>query len=247
MITSKNIPSYVKNAKIEIPMGPIIYGNAVPEKIFSKIEKLAEDTWNRPDRLDWADELVGHMKHQYYIPHDVLKEYGIYDFLIQSCWWYVFTVEYNQDESEDSENYNQRQKGFNLKNLVIDLEAVWINYQEQGEYNPTHNHGQSNISGVIHIKDAVKGDSGRKNMKDSTLTLFGGHSPIGMYDRSTMTVPCVPRQFLMWPSQMLHQVNPFFGEGQRISMAFNYVSWYKHNQGNYHTPKSYSDGPAQTD
>ena len=83
MITSKNIPSYVKNAKIEIPMGPIIYGNAVPEKIFSKIEKLAEDTWNRPDRLDWADELVGHMKHQYYIPHDVLKEYGIYDFLIQ--------------------------------------------------------------------------------------------------------------------------------------------------------------------
>ena len=107
--------------------------------------------------------------------------------------------------------------------------------------------GEPDFDTPDHIKDAAKGDSGRKDMKDSTLTLFGGHSPIGMYDRSTMTVPCAPRQLLMWPSPMRHQVNPYFGEGQRLSMAFNYVSWYKHNLGNYHTPKSYSDCSARTD
>ena len=74
------IHSSIKNAKIDTPLGPVIFGMQLPENVFQNCVKLADDVWARKNRIDWSHELVGHMKHQYYVPHSELKEYGLYDY-----------------------------------------------------------------------------------------------------------------------------------------------------------------------
>ena len=84
-----NIHSSIKNAKINTPFGPVVFGMQLPENVFQNCVKLADDVWARKDHIDWSHELVGHMKHQYYVPHSELKEYGLYDYFMQCFYWYI--------------------------------------------------------------------------------------------------------------------------------------------------------------
>ena len=223
-----NIHPNIKQARIDTPLGPMVFGMQLPESIFQKLVKLADDIWERKDHISWNHELVGHMKYQYYVPHSQLKEYGLYDFLYQCFYWYLITSSKNIEEKTDQ--------------LVIDLEAFWINYQEEGEYNPIHNHGQATMSGAIHIKEPeYEHSKDRKYDKDGILTIVN-HSPIlhGL-DKHAMDLKPTPRGMFIWPAPLLHLVNPFKGKGQRVSMAFNVVHHFKDNPENRHRAKEYEN------
>ena len=124
--------------------------------------------------------------------------------------------------------------------IQIDLEAFWINYQEEGEFNPLHNHGQATMSGTIHlIEPEYDYSEKRKHESDGKLSLVN-HSPImHELDRYGMTVPPTPRGMYIWPAPLLHLVYPFQGKGRRVSMAYNAVHYNKINQGNRHSAKEY--------
>ena len=216
----------IQQAKIDTPLGPVIFGMQLPEKVFQSAAKLADDVWTRKNRIDWSHDLVGHMKHQYYVPHSELEEYGLYNFFMQCFYWYLITA---SKEIEKKKEY-----------LIIDLEAFWINYQEEGEYNPLHNHGQATMSGAVHLREPeYKRPKDRKHENDGKLTIVN-HSPIlfGL-DRYIMSVRPTPRGMYIWPAPLLHQVFPFQGKGQRISMAFNTVHYFKNNPDNRHSAKEY--------
>ena len=216
-----NVHSSIKNAKIDTPFGPAIFGMQLPENVFQNCVKLADDVWARKDRIDWSHELVGHLKHQYYVPHSELKEYGLYDYFMQCFYWYILK---GSTKSEERKKY-----------LQIDLEAFWINYQEEREYNPLHNHGQASISGAIHLKEPeYEYSEDRKHGSDGVLTIVN-HSPI-MHDLDmySMSVKPTPRGMYLWPAPLLHQVFPFEGKGQRISMAYNAVHYFNDNPENRH-------------
>ena len=221
-----NVHSSIKNAKINTPFGPVVFGMQLPENIFQNCIKLADDVWARKDRIDWSHELVGHMKHQYYVPHSELKEYGLYDYFMQCFYWYI---EKGITTSEEKK-----------KGIQIELEAFWINYQEEGEYNPLHNHGQASISGAIHLKDPeYEYSEDRKHESDGKLMIVN-HSPIMFgLDKYAMTVSPTPRGMYIWPAPLLHEVYPFRGEGQRVSMAYNVVHYYSDNSENRHRAKEY--------
>ena len=78
-----NIHSSIQGARIDTPFGPKIFGMQLPENIFQKLVKLADDVWERKNHISWNHELVGHMKYQYYVPHSQLKEYELFDFFIE--------------------------------------------------------------------------------------------------------------------------------------------------------------------
>ena len=63
------IDSSIQQARIETPMGPSIFGMQLPENVFQNCIKLADDVWAKKDRIDLSHELVGHLNHQYYVPH----------------------------------------------------------------------------------------------------------------------------------------------------------------------------------
>ena len=221
-----NIDPTIKKARIDTPLGPCIFGMQIPENVFQKLIKLADDIWERKDHISWNHELVGHMKYQYYVPHSQLKEYGLYNFLFQCFYWYLI----NSSKTIESKK----------EHLIIELEAFWINYQEEGEYNPLHNHGQATMSGAIHLKEPeYERSKDRKSDKDGALTIVG-HSPIthGL-DRYSMDVNPTPRGMYIWPAPLLHVVNPFRGKGQRVSMAYNAVHYYSDNAENRHNAKEY--------
>ena len=222
----KDIHPNIKGARIDTPFGPKIFGMQLPENIFQKLVKLADDVWERKNHISWNHELVGHMKYQYYVPHSQLKEYELFDFLYQCFYWYLIKA------SKDIEKKKE--------NLIIELEAFWINYQEEGEYNPMHNHGQATLSGAIHLKEPeYEHSEDRKSDKDSGLSIIN-HSPImhGL-DIYSLELKPTPRGMYIWPAPLLHSVNPFKGKGQRVSMAYNVVHYFGDNPGNRHNAKEY--------
>ena len=79
----------IQQARIDTPFGPVVFGMQLPENVFQNCAKLADDVWARKDRIDWSHELIGHMKHQYYVPHSELKEYNLYDYFMQCFYWYI--------------------------------------------------------------------------------------------------------------------------------------------------------------
>lgn len=221
-----NVHPSIQKAKVDTPLGPMIFGLQLPETIFQNCIKLSNDVWERKDHIPWNHELVGHMKYQYYVPHSQLKEYGLFDYFYQCFYWYLIK---SSDQIEKRKN-----------NLIIEIEAFWINYQEEGEYNPVHNHGQATLSGAIHLREPeYERTEDRKNEKDGTLTLIN-HSPIifGL-DKYSMNVHPVPRGMYIWPAPLLHLVNPFRGKGQRVSMAYNAVHYFTDNPENRHDAKDY--------
>ena len=223
-----NIHSSIKNAKIDTPFGPAIFGMQLPENVFQNCVKLADDVWARKDRIDWSHELVGHMKHQYYVPHSELEKYGLHNFFMQCFYWYLITA------SEEIEKKKE--------DLIIELEAFWINYQEEGEYNPLHNHGQATMSGAIHLREPeYERPKDRKHNSDGNLSIVN-HSPI-LYglDKYLMGVKPTPRGMYIWPASLLHMVNPFQGKGQRVSMAYNVVHYFGNNPENRHNVMEYEE------
>ncbi len=222
------IDSSIQQARIDTPLGPAIFGMQLPENVFQKALKLADDVWARKDRIDWSHELVGHMKHQYYIPHSELKKCGLYEFFIQCFYWYLITA---------FKEFEKRKE-----HLILELEAFWINYQEEGEYNPMHNHGQATMSGAIHLREPeYERPKDRKHGNDGKLTLVN-HSPIiNALDKYALTVKPTPRGMYIWPAALLHEVFPFQGKGQRVSMAYNVVHYFGDNPENRHTVKEYEE------
>ena len=222
----KDIHPNIKGARIDTPFGPKIFGMQLPENIFQKLVKLADDVWERKNHISWNHELVGHMKYQYYVPHSQLKEYELFDFFIECFYWYLITASKNVKKKE--------------QNLKIDMEAFWINYQEEGEYNPMHNHGQATLSGAIHLKEPEYDRSeDRKSDRDGSLSIIN-HSPImhGL-DIYSLELKPTPRGMYIWPAPLLHSVNPFKGKGQRVSMAYNVVHYFRDNPENRHNAKEY--------
>ena len=228
-----NIDTTIKNAKIDTPLGPSIFALQLPENIFQKSLQLADDVWKRKNRIDWSSQLVGHIKHQYYVPHSELKEYGLYDFFIQCFFWYVMS-------SLGEKGFCNYSNVFKEGELEIELEAFWINYQEEGEYNPLHNHGSASLSGTIHlIEPEYDYSEKRKHESDGKLVLVN-HSPIiyGL-DKYAININPTPSGMYIWPAPLLHEVNPFQGKGQRVSMAYNVVHYFGDNPGNRHGAKEY--------
>jgi len=125
------------------------------------------------------------------------------------------------------------------KSMVMD--TFWVNFQNQNEFNPIHNH-----SGVIsfvvwmkiptHYKDQhqlkICKNSNCPSASDFQFTysdILGNHQ-----DHRIEMAPYQEGWMLVFPSQLRHQVYPYYNcDEQRISISGN-ISW---NSMNLHTNK----------
>ena len=120
-----------------------------------------------------------------------------------------------------------------MRRMLIYSDA-WFHVTRRGGFFAVHNHPMSSWSGVYCVSpgqhDADKPDSG--------LLSFFNPSVIGsMYlDVSTANIKdpfsynirhlrLEPGQLVIFPSWVLHDVKPFEGEGERITVSFN--TWFK--------------------
>ena len=128
------------------------------------------------------------------------------------------------------------QQGYKMKS-ISQLIDVWTNHAYEGDYNPIHDHGvptAGGLSGFIWTKvpDSVKeGDGGYLNsasgLSDGCTHLVWGtrqrQDQDALFCRTEEYYQPKEGMMLIFPNWLKHQVYPFFGEGERRSVAMNWA------------------------
>jgi uncharacterized protein (TIGR02466 family) len=101
----------------------------------------------------------------------------------------------------------------------------WGNITRAGGYNSAHTHPGSFWSGVYYVDpgdpvSAVHPMSGRLEFFDPRAGVKQSHLPGTMLDSRYLIDP-KPGMMLLFPSWLLHCVHPYWGQSDRISIAFN--------------------------
>jgi hypothetical protein len=105
------------------------------------------------------------------------------------------------------------QEVFNLTNVPnIKVGSMWLNISSHGHHNRIHCHSSDvlnrNLSGVLYLKYPP-------NSGDIIL-----YNPMDVHFNIDITPK--EKQLLIFPSRLLHSVNPNLSQEDRISIAFNY-------------------------
>ena len=109
------------------------------------------------------------------------------------------------------------------------LKDLWVNYQGENEYNPIHNHGGL-YSFVIWLRQPVSYRENAKhytskNASDSFNCTFGFQyiNTMGVIESYLYKLdPTYEGTMLLFPSKLLHHVNPFYNsDQQRVSVSGN--------------------------
>jgi uncharacterized protein (TIGR02466 family) len=107
---------------------------------------------------------------------------------------------------------------------------AWFHVTRRGGYFGLHNHPNASWSGVYCV-DPGRHDAG--NPESGALTLVNPMLPSAMFmDAAVARIPppfgpqirsvkLQAGQLVIFPSYLLHEVKPFEGEGERITIAFN--------------------------
>ena len=102
--------------------------------------------------------------------------------------------------------------------------TAWANVNRHGHYNRHHTHANNHWSGVYYV------DLGRPDetvSPNGAIEFIDPRPAVGVYELagaasvSTWTVQPQAGEMLLFPSWLRHGVLPFYGEGERISIAFN--------------------------
>ena len=121
--------------------------------------------------------------------------------------------------------------GANKKGLKLELAGLWVNFQNKHEFNPPHNHNGT-YSFVIWMKIPYTSeeefkqsflDGVRHEDKKVGCFEFQYTNMLGNIVSTTYTMsPEVEGHMLLFPSELMHQVYPFYtSDEQRVSISGN--------------------------
>jgi uncharacterized protein (TIGR02466 family) len=101
---------------------------------------------------------------------------------------------------------------------------AWANVSRRGDYHRLHNHPRSCWSGVYYVSVGTSAPSrplsGLLELTDPrpfTEMVSMPGDPFGQ----KLAIPPAEGTIILFPSWMYHFVNPYEGDGERISIAFN--------------------------
>lgn len=102
--------------------------------------------------------------------------------------------------------------------------SAWANVNTHGSYNRVHNHPNATWSGVYYVANGELEDGWPENGKLELVDPRVGIDMIhldGTFMGGRTLIDPIPGLMIMFPSWLQHFVHPFYGEGERISIAFN--------------------------
>jgi hypothetical protein len=119
----------------------------------------------------------------------------------------------------------------NTKNCKLTLDEPWVNFQQQNEFNPMHDH-----SGVLSYVIWIKVPYTMDQQMGFSPGFLSNHNVAGTFEFAytdvlghilTYTVPADEKYEncgFIFPASLKHQVYPFFGvDGYRISVSGNFL------------------------
>jgi len=224
-----------KDIDVEVHQMPALYmlETQMPEKMVKDLNTYLDDLLENDDRESMASELVGqiHRGEQLTMDpeHELLQEYC--QFLTGLGASYVNTV--------------MEKTGHSLKKpREVAIDEAWSVHSFEGDYNPIHDHGTKTIMGISttgwtkvpqQILDQPTAGSPQYSKYndsgacDGYLAFSYGRSQIMDVERlrppQTAEVQPQVGRLLVFPSWLQHMVYPFFGKGERRTVASNLNCW----------------------
>jgi uncharacterized protein (TIGR02466 family) len=102
--------------------------------------------------------------------------------------------------------------------------SAWANVLRSGGYNSVHNHPNAMWSGVYYVDrgapDATPKENGRLELLDPRGGINMVYIDKNVLDGRYLIDPA-PGLMIVFPSWLKHMVHPYYGAGERISVAFN--------------------------
>ena len=189
--------------------GPKIGVFALESQHFNDIKKHADSILDNPEtQVDHGKQLAG----QIHSEPAVMDDKAIYNIFKLYVKRYVDTF--------------LKQQGLGEKLFNMNITSAWLVDQKPGEYNPPHDHGDSNISSVMYLQMPIieqdKKLLEKKNRADGMIN-FINNSNRALHEFETGGVTWMPEVGMLYvfPSRLIHSVNPWKGKGKRISLSFN--------------------------
>ena len=200
---------------------------SLPTKLVDDLNTYLDEYKETAEKKSLAHTLVGqiHQAEQLLMDHkhDLLKDY--YEFITN------MGVMYLQAFGNIT--------GHHLKNKMIDIDELWSVHSYEGDYNPIHDHGTKTLTGIstttwTKVPEQI-GKQGHKTLYNDSVACDGflaftyGRNEIMNTQRlrppQSCTIQPVVGKQLMFPSWLQHMVYPFFGEGERRTVAANLNCW----------------------
>lgn len=114
-----------------------------------------------------------------------------------------------------------------MARLKINTDA-WFHITKRGGYFGVHNHPMASWSGVYCVNpgenDIDQPDSGKLSFINPLAQMYldSGNSQLQYpFQLGNYALSLQAGQLVIFPSWVVHQVMPFYGEGERITVAFN--------------------------
>ena len=204
------------------PFGPTVLETDLPQEILNSLLSLTDSLIENPNRESYGPFLVGQIKEEPLIGIDLLKEFGVFEYLRGMFAEYVLasaSVNAHQDYQTQVKNFQAAKHYENP--VAVNIEAAWLVSQRQGEYNPIHNHSNASLSSVIYLKIPEFGASGLpgKTPTDGHIEFVDGSTqPL---QNATARVAPSAGKFFIFPAYLLHLVYPFQADAERRSISIN--------------------------
>jgi uncharacterized protein (TIGR02466 family) len=113
---------------------------------------------------------------------------------------------------------------FDLGGRRLKLDSLWANVLKPGGAHSGHIHPHSVVSGTVYV--AVPPGSGALKLEDPRLPMMMAAPPRRTDApedlRTFVYAEPQPGSVFLWESWLRHEVTPFTGKGERISISFNY-------------------------
>ena len=207
----------------------------LPDDIIDDLNEYLDEYKDTAEKKSLAGTLVGqiHQGEQLLMDHNhpILKDY------------YRFITTMGVIYLESFMNIT----GAKFDPITVDIDELWSVHSFEGDYNPIHDHGTKTLMGIsttcwtlVPEQIGKLGETGTGNSEnyslyndsgacDGFLAFTYGRNEIMNTERlrppqSITLQPKIGRQ-LMFPSWMQHMVYPFFGEGERRTVAANLNCW----------------------
>jgi len=194
------------------PFGPPVWSGKLDPRIVKEVQACIETQRTATDD-DVGSQLAGRVESQRTI-EDLVSD-GVKDHILTHAIKWANSA------------------GMDMQKSEVEINGLWVNYQQQFEYNPIHSH-DGMFSFVFYTKntiayeDAINNqfDSGRNNAGGMMNNALAGHIILHYGETQFMNwsqFSHYPQEgdILIFPAWLNHSVHPFFTEGERISVAGN--------------------------
>ncbi len=212
-------PQKQENLNIDVtihkPFGPRVLTAKVPMEWVDALNEQCEETMKKDDKQkhDASDYLVGHVHEELScdLNYENLTPFG--NFISNAT-----SALFNE--------FNKEQKVLEAPRVKeVNINTAWFVRSYKGDYNPTHIHTNCAMSLVLYLKvpDSI-GDTNYKNTKEVYTTEgyidFINGMPDLLVSSKWTNKPQVGDLYL-FPSNLMHTVYPFYGEGERRTFSCN--------------------------